>query len=319
MQVLLIGGTGVLGRRALPELVAAGHDVAAVVRDAAAESRVRQAGATPVRLDVLDPVAVGRAARGMGAVVNIATAIPASPWPRRRWDDNDRLRREASAALSAAAIAAGARYVQESFAPAMADRGAAWADEGVPLDPIDQTHTVVDAEAAAAAVTAAGGTGVVLRFGLFYDAASGQTRQMLARARRGRLLLPGPADAYASMVHVADAATAVVAALEVPAGTYLVVEDEPMTRADHAAVLSDLLGRRVRPLPAGVGRLPVLRVLARSLRLSNARLRGASGWAPAHPSVREGWSRVLADLAAGRDAASHGDRPAPPRGVAGGR
>ncbi|CAN5519745.1 SDR family oxidoreductase [soil metagenome] len=297
MKVLLTGGTGVLGRRAVPLLLKAGHDVVAVSRRADGDDRLRLQGADPLRLDVFDRDAVVQAAQGVDAIVNIATSIPSWPFPRRRWDANDRLRRDASAAMSAAAIAVGARFVQESFAPAYPGRGSQWITEDVPLEPIDQVQTVVDAEASAGEVTAAGGLGVVLRFGLFYDAGSAQTRQMLSYARRGRLPLPGPADAYSSMVHVEDAAAAVVAALGVPAGTYNVVEDEPMTRAAHAAVLADLLGRRrVRPLPAVLGRAPVLRVLARSQRISNTKLTSASDWATRHPNVREGWAQVLQEL-----------------------
>jgi hypothetical protein len=37
--------------------------------------------------------------------------------------------------------------------------------------------------------------------------------------------------------------------------------------------------------------------LARSQRISNRKLRAASGWAPRFPSVREGWPAVIAALA----------------------
>ena len=67
-------------------------------------------------------------------------------------------------------------------------------------------------------VTESGGVGVVLRFGLFYGPGSPDTKRFLARARRGRLMLPGPAEHYSSMIFVADAAAAVVAALDVPGG-----------------------------------------------------------------------------------------------------
>ena len=302
MKVLLAGGTGVLGRATVPRLVAAGHDVTVVSRRAESDGRLQAAGARPIRLDIFDREAAGSAAHDVDAVVNLATSIPtergASAARLSTWEPNDRLRGDASRVLAEAAVAAGARFVQESFAPTYGDHGSAWITEEAPLDPVAQTATVVDAEASAALVTSKGGTGVVLRFGLFYGPGSGQSRQMLHAARRGWFLLPGPPDRYSSMIFVEDAAAAVVSALALPAGTYNVVEDEPMTRGAHAAVLAELLGRRrVRLLPAAVGRVPVLQALARSHRIRNQRLRDASDWRPVAPSVREGWSRTLAELA----------------------
>jgi hypothetical protein len=37
-------------------------------------------------------------------------------------------------------------------------------------------------------------------------------------------------------------------------------------------------------------------LMARSLRISNQKLREASGWAPRFPSIREGWRATLAEL-----------------------
>jgi hypothetical protein len=47
----------------------------------------------------------------------------------------------------------------------------------------------------------------------------------------------------------------------------------------------------VTPLFGSIGKL-----LARSLRISNLRLRSSSPWAPRYPSVREGWPSVLAGV-----------------------
>ena len=298
MRILVAGATGVLGRATVPLLVKAGHEVHAVSRRAESDETLQFAGARPLRLDVFDRTAVATAARDMDAVINIATHIPppTQAWQKSAWDDNHRLRRDASRALAEAAVSAGARFIQESFAPTYADSGDAWIDEDHPLEATGQTTSVVDAEASARHVTEAGGTGVVLRFGLFYGRGTPDTQRFLETARRGRLLLPGPADRYSSMIFVDDAAAAVVAALDLPAGTYNVVEDEPMTRADHAAVLGQLVGRDdVKPLPAAIGRLWAVRVLARSHRISNARLREASKWTPSAPSVREGWAAIVAD------------------------
>jgi hypothetical protein len=90
-----------------------------------------------------------------------------------------------------------------------------------------------------------------------------------------------------------DAAAAVAAAaLDVPAGTYNVVDDDPPTRAQVDAALAALVGRsHLRAPIATVARaVPMLRVLGRSLRLSNRRLREASTWAPRVRAGVDGWA-----------------------------
>ena len=44
-------------------------------------------------------------------------------------------------------------------------------------------------------------------------------------------------------------------------------------------------------------------MLARSLRISNRKLRQASPWAPIHPSVREGWRATVDAMARAEPAA----------------
>jgi nucleoside-diphosphate-sugar epimerase len=302
MRILLTGGTGVLGRATVPKLVAAGHEVHAVSRREESDRALRGVGAEPLRLDLFDGDAVIAAAANMEAIVNLATHIPPTSQAAlmKSWELNNRLRRDASRNLAEAAIAAGARFVQESFAPTYAANGAEWIGEEHPLDPVAQTLTVVDAENNADLVTQKGGVGVTLRFGLFYTADSDQTRQMIAAARKGRLLLPGPPERYAALIYVPDAAAAVVAALTIPPGVYNVVEDHPLTLAEHGVILAGLLGRdAIKPLPALAGRMRVMRALARSQRISNARLRAASDWRPTAPSGREGWPMVLAEVERG--------------------
>ena len=294
MRILIAGGTGVLGTPSVAGLLAAGHEVSAVARRPGARQALSAAGATAISLDIFDASAVRDAARGHDAIVNLATRIPSPPAAARlkAWEDNDRLRRDASRILAHAALDVGARFVQESFAPTYRDNGDAWITEDHPLDPVAQTGTVVDAEASAALVTEGGGAGVVLRFGLFYG--PDDAKRWLDAAAKGLLMLPGPGDRYSSMIYVPDAASAVVASLDLPPGAYNVVEDEPLTRTAHAQVLAEVVGKpRLRPLPAVTGRLPVLRALARSHRISNAKLRAASDWSPAAPSPREGWALTL--------------------------
>ncbi|ABS28237.1 NAD(P)-dependent oxidoreductase [Anaeromyxobacter sp. Fw109-5] len=304
MRIFITGSTGVIGRRVLPALRRAGHELTAVARSPEARERLLRAGVRAIALDLLDRDAVRRAVAGHEVVVNLATHIPA---PARMllpfaWRENDLLRRVASANLSEAALAAGAsRFVQESFAFVYADCGEAWVGERSRLEPARHTRSVVDAERAAARFASHGGAGVVLRFAAFYGPDASHLRPLLAAARRGWAALPGDGEAFISSVSHDDAASAVVAALRLPSGVYNVADDEPVRRREYFDLLAGALALPPpRLLPPWVKLLSgsLGETVARSLRISNWKLREAGAWAPRHPSVREGWPATIAALSA---------------------
>lgn len=298
MKILVTGATGVLGCRVLRLLAAGGHAVTAVARWRA--EQVRAAGATPIKLDLFDGPEVKDVVAGHDAVLDLATRIPPTMRMGRRsaWRDNDRLRAEASHVIADAVVATGCgRYVRESFAGVFADGGDAWVDEQSPIDPTWPSATCLDAEAAARRVTDAGGVGVALRFGLFYAADAAHTIDQVRLARRiGVAPFPGDPDGYVSMLHLDDAATAVVAALVAPAGVYVVADDQPATRSEAAAAMGAALGRDLRLPPRVLSRRGPLAVLDRSVRLDASRFRRVTGWAPSIPSVHDGWHRVVGSM-----------------------
>ena len=116
-------------------------------------------------------------------------------------------------------------------------------------------------------------------------------------ARLDLLDAPAVARAVAGDDAVINVATRVptVAALDVPAGIYNVVDDEPMTRDAVASTVARLLGAKPpKFLPRWVAMLAgsLGETLARSQRVSNAKLRQASGWAPSTRNARVGLELV---------------------------
>jgi nucleoside-diphosphate-sugar epimerase len=114
------------------------------------------------------------------------------------------------------------------------DRGSEWIDEDVPTDTYPMARPNLAAEASANRFSAAGGTGVVLRFGWFYGPGATHSEQFLALARRHICVQMGRPDTYVSSIHVADGGAAVAAALHAPAATFNVVDDEPLTKRSYA-------------------------------------------------------------------------------------
>lgn len=296
MRVFVTGATGMIGRRALPALVGAGHVVTAVARGGVKAELVRSVGATPIEVDLFDPSSVRDAAAGHEAVIHLATNIP----PMRKaarpkaWDVNERLRREASNHLVDAALATGAaRYVQESICFPYLDQGDRWIDEDSPVEHVGAFAGAADAEAAAARFTAGGGIGVVLRFAQLHGSGSSHVDTFNALARKRINPFVGDPAAYTSFVHADDAGTAVAAALTIPSGIYNVADDAPLTRAEAGLIVAEALGvKPPKAIPAPLRAVTPSsgKLLMRSLRISNRRFKEASGWVPQHPSIRGSWA-----------------------------
>jgi UDP-glucose 4-epimerase len=292
-EIVITGSTGVIGRRAVRELLAAGHRVTGVTRSARGRERLESLGARAVQVDgadVFDEASLRRAFDGADAVVNLLTHIPsidrmAEP---SAWDENNRLRTEASAAIARAARVAGVqRLVQESIAFVYADGGDAWLDEDSPAVGGGVTTTALTAERNARELF--DGDTVVLRFGLFMGPDSGFTLAALEAARGGDSTAAGPPGAYRPMLWLEDAAAAVAAALRAPAGTYNVADADPPTNAEIDAALAAAVGvEALRPQTPQDG------PLARSQRVSSRRLRDATGWAPRMRAGTEIWGRIPA-------------------------
>jgi nucleoside-diphosphate-sugar epimerase len=288
-EIVITGSTGVIGRRSVSELLDAGHRVAGVVRSARGRERNEQRGARAVEADVFDEASLRRAFDGADAVINLLTHIPsvdrmAEP---SAWDENDRLRTEASAAVARAAAAAGVRrLVQESIAFVYADGGDAWLDEDAPVTGGGVTTTALTAERNARELF--DGDTVVLRFGLFMGPDSGFTLAALEAGRGGDSAAAGPPGAYRPMLWLDDASAAVASALRAPAGTYNVADADPPTNAEIDAAIAAAVGvgaLRAQPLQAGP--------LARSQRVSSGRLREATGWAPRMRAGTEIWETIV--------------------------
>jgi UDP-glucose 4-epimerase len=287
---VITGSTGVIGRRAVRELLAAGHRVTGVTRSARGRALLEGLGARAVEADVFDEASLRGVFDGADAVVNLLTHIPsidrmADP---SAWEENDRLRTDASAAIARAAGAAGVqRLVQESIAFVYADGGDGWLDEDAPVIGGGVTTTALTAERNARELFE--GDTVVLRFGLFMGPDSGFTRAALETARGGDSAAVGPLDAYRPMLWLEDAAAAIVAAMHAPAGTYNVADADPPTNGEVDAALAAAVGvRALRPTEPQDG------PLARSQRVSTRRLRDATGWAPRMRAGTDIWTRIAA-------------------------
>ena len=307
MRVFLAGATGVIGRRLLPRLIAAGHEVTAMTRSEERAGALREAGAAPAVCDVFDADGLRTAvtASRPEIVVHELTDLPRALDPRKmetQLAGNDRIRTEGTRNLVAAAVGAGARrMVAQSIAFAYAPTGQGLKREDDPLwddAPWPWARSVAALRQLEEAVTRTDGIeGVVLRYGFFYGPGSAYAPGGFyeREVRRRRFPIVGKGSGVFSYVHVDDAADATVAAVEVGApGIYNVVDDEPAPMREWVPAYAAAIGAK-RPwrVPRFLARLlagEYAVMLSTELRgASNERAKAELGWAPRHASWRQGF------------------------------
>lgn len=274
MRIFLAGGSGVIGSRLIPALVAAGHDVVATTRRAENLDLLRARGASGVVVDVYDATRLAAVVADAAPDLVVHQLTDLGEYDR---DANARLRRTGTANLVAAAQAAGVdRMMVQSIAWAYAEGDAPAVED----DPIEPGSAADIMEGLVRRVRHA----TVLRYGMLYGpgtwyAPGGRIAGAVAAG-----LVPAT-PAVTSFVHVDDAVAATVQAIGWRDGAYNIVDDEPAPATQWLPVLAAGLGApapQVAELPEGT---------PRGRGASNAKAR-AAGWVPAHASWRAGFPRT---------------------------
>jgi nucleoside-diphosphate-sugar epimerase len=300
MRVFVAGATGALGARLVPQLVERGHEVIGTTRSAEKTDRLVALGAEPVVLDVLDRAAVRDAVRTASpdAIVHQATALAGASDVRhfdRSFEQTNRLRTEGTDALLEAAREAGVgRFVAQSYAGwPYARTGGPVKTEEDPLDPSpvpDMRQTLRAIEHLEAAV--AGEGGIALRYGGFYGAPDDAQLELV---RKRQFPLVGDGAGVWSFVHLEDAASATVLAVERgDPGVYNVVDDEPAPVREWLPALAAAIGAKPpRHIPRWLARLvageTAVVLMTECRGASNAKAKRLLGWSLRYPSWREGF------------------------------
>jgi nucleoside-diphosphate-sugar epimerase len=309
MRVFVAGGTGVIGRRLVPQLVARGHQVTASTTTAAKLGLLQQLGADGVVMDGLDPVAVGAAvaAARPDAIVHQMTGLseahagkPNLRKPDRFFATTGRLRRAGTDHLLAAAEATGVSHVVAQSAAIFngtREGGPVKTEEdpleAVSLAALEVTKAINHLEEV---IVRAGGA--ALRYGSLYG--PGATDDQVKLVRRRMFPLVGGGTGYFSWVHLDDAASATVLAVEQHAqGVFNIVDDEPAPVSEWLPHLAECAGARPpRRLPAWLARLAtgemVVGMMTEGRGFSNAKAKRELGWELRYPSWRQGFKEELA-------------------------
>jgi nucleoside-diphosphate-sugar epimerase len=304
MRVFVAGGTGVIGRRLVPQLVARGHEVTATTTSASKLALLEQMGAEGTVMDGLDAASVGEAlaAAQPDAIVSQMTGLSEAHAgkPNLRKADRffaatNRLRSEGIDNLLAAAEATGVSHVvAQGHASMNGIRQGGWVKtEEDPLEVVEGTKAINHLEDV---VVRAGGA--VLRYGGFYGPGANDDQVKLVLKRLFPLV--GGGTGYVSWVHVDDAATATVLAVEQKAkGVFNIVDDEPAPASEWLPYLAECAGAKPpRRVPAWLARLlageMAVGIMIEGRGFSNAKAKRELGWELRFPSWRQGFKEELA-------------------------
>jgi 2-alkyl-3-oxoalkanoate reductase len=309
MKFFVAGASGVIGRPLVRQLVAAGHDVVGMTSRESGRDAIREAGAVAVVCDALDPEAVEAtvAEAQPEVVISQLTRLPREYNPRNiDYESTNRARAEGGRNLIRAAVKAGSRrFVTQSVAFIYAPEGEMvkdeqarpWTDAPKPFG----TGARATLEHEREATGTPGLEGLVLRYGQFYGPGTYYARDgsIAEQVRKRRFPIVGRGEAVFSFIHVEDAASATVAAVERGApGIYNVADDEPAPLREWLPVYADALGAK-RPfrVPVFLARLvagPFAAAFATGLRgASNAKGKRELGWEPRYASWRVGFREAL--------------------------
>jgi nucleoside-diphosphate-sugar epimerase len=310
MHVFVAGATGVLGQRLVPQLVARGHQVTATTTSRAKLALAEGLGATGVVMDGLDPGSVAEAVASArpDVIVNEMTAIsmahagkPDIKHPDKWFAITNRLRSEGTDNLLAAASATGVtRFFNQGYAAWNGEPTGGWVkteEEPLNLMPGTAANPVLSTlEQAEEKVLKFGGT--VLRYGSLYGPGAIDDQVTLLRKRQYPLV--GSGSGYTSWVHLDDAATATVLAVEQNAtGVFNIVDDDPAPARDWLPYLAQCSGAG-KPLhvPVWLARLlagdQAVFMMTEGRGFSNAKAKRELGWKLRYPSWREGFRAELA-------------------------
>ncbi|MEJ3744313.1 NAD(P)-dependent oxidoreductase [Actinomycetes bacterium KLBMP 9797] len=313
MKIFIAGASGAIGSHLVAQLVARGHEVVGTTRSTGKTGALRALGAEPVVVDALDPEAVADAVAKAGpeVIVHQLTALSGPPTFRevkRMAAATNRLRTEGTDHLLAAARAVGVRtFVAQSNAIWVERTGGPVTDENGRLEP----NPPKDAEPLVAALRhledavtgISWADGIAIRYGNFYGPGTGvedaPDAVMAGLIRERKFPIIGGGGAMMSWVHITDAASATVAAIERgKPGIYHVADDEPAPVRDILPVLARSLGAKP-PLrvPAWLVRLVAgqapVHMMTQACGISSEKIKRELGWTPRYPSWRTGFAEGM--------------------------
>ena len=291
----LIIGCGYLGRRVAAAWLQAGHSVTALTRSVANAAELSRLGITPVIGDVCDP-------KSLAALPVVQSVLFAVGYDRTSGRSQREVYVEGLRHVLEQVAGRCERLISISSSSVYGQSSGEWVDEFSPCEPVQSggqcclaaeeliRATFPISEGTAAARPLAN----VLRLSGIYGPG-----RLLARVESLRAGEPlnGRGDAWLNLIHVDDAAGAVLACEQQgqPGKTYLITDDRPMRRDEYYSQLARLVAA---PPPVFLDDQPAKRGSGGlNKRCSNGKARAELGLTLRFPSFIAGLPHALGLIA----------------------
>lgn len=305
MNILVIGGTGLVGSYLLPRLVENNHEVFALTRTENKIERINKLGAHGITGDIRNPSTFKNDLPVNPDLIVLLAMPSVKPGHRMTRKQKAELREETNDFFH------NSMYLAIHYKiPVILPGGTSYhtendeiADETWPILRIGLTEIGSDTDEMVNKALKTNNPRVIqLIFGKIYGN-GGLFRFIYTMMEKGRSKIIGKGDNYIPNIHASDAASAIIQAiLKLPVGEkFIITDDTPVTQKDFSVYMARLMYKK-RPghLPAFLIRLILgndfYQVIRMNCKVSNAKAKAMLDWHPQYPSYKEGLEATIKEM-----------------------
>jgi nucleoside-diphosphate-sugar epimerase len=305
VKVLLIGGTGLVGRYLLPRLISRGDEVFALTRSEEKARQLKNSGSYSIVGNIRDPGSFIGKLPGRPEIIVLLAMPGVKPGKRMTKKKKAALRKETTDFFRNSMDLA----LQYDI-PVILPGGTSYktchnevADESWPILRTGLTEIGADTDQLIADAIRSNNPSVIqLIYGKIYGN-GGLFRVMYDMMKKGRGGIIGSGNNYIPNIHAYDAASAIIKSIEkLPVGEkFIIADDTPVDQKEFTCYLAQLMHKK-KPghIPAFLIRLIIgkdfFEVIRMNCRVSNEKAKRILDWKPVYPSYKEGLEATIKEI-----------------------
>ncbi len=305
MNILVIGGTGLVGSYLLPKLVKNGHDIYAVTRAASKIDKINDIGARGIEGDILEPQKLLIELPEKPEFIILLAMPGITPGKRISKKRKAALRTETTGFFRNSldlAIHFNAPIILPSGTSYHTGPGEI-ADETWPIRRVGLTELGIDTDEMIAQAVRRGRPEIIqLIYGRIYGN-GGLFRFQYDMLKKNRYKIIGKGENYIPVIHASDAASAIIRSMDKrPFGEkFIIADDTPVNQRDFTNHMADLMElKRPGKIPGFIIKIILGRdlyeVIKMNCKVSNKKAKSILGWDPEYPSYRKGLEQAIKEM-----------------------
>ena len=305
MNILVIGGTGLVGSYLLPQLVKNRHVVFALTRAASKIDKIKDIGARGILGDILEPQAFLKELPEKPNFIILLAMPGITPGQRISKKRKTALRAETTGFFRNSmdlAIHFNAPILLPSGTSYQTGHGEI-ADETWPIRRVGLTEVGSDTDEMINRAARTGRPEIIqLIYGRIYGN-GGLFRFQYDMLKKKKFKIIGKGENYLPVIHANDAANAIIKSIEKkPFGEkFIIADDTPVKQRDFTNYMADLMDlKRPGNIPGFIIRMAlgkdIYELISMNCMVSNKKAKSILGWNPEYPSYRTGLEQTIKDM-----------------------